>query len=32
MAEELQSEPDDAKAHRQWAQIEKMIFGLDYPD
>ncbi len=32
MVEELQSEPDDAKAHRQWKQIERMIFGVDYPD
>ena len=32
MVERFQSEPDDAKAHRQWKQIEKMVFGVDYPD
>lgn len=30
MVERFQSEPDDAKAHRQWMQIEKMVFGVDY--
>jgi len=28
----FQSEPNDAVAHRQWKQIERMIFGVDYPD
>jgi hypothetical protein len=32
MVEKFQSEPDDAKAHGQWKQIEKTIFGVDYPD
>ena len=32
MIEKFQSEPDNAKAHRQWKQVEKMIFGVDYPD
>ncbi len=32
MVERFQSEPDDFKAHQQWKQIEKMIFGVDYPD
>ena len=32
MVEEFQSEPDDAHAHQQWKQIEKMIFGVDYRD
>jgi hypothetical protein len=32
MVEKFQSEPDDAKAHQQWKQIEKTIFGVDYPD
>jgi hypothetical protein len=32
MVEKFQAERDDAKAHRQWKQIEKMVFGVDYPD
>jgi hypothetical protein len=32
MVERFQSEPDDARAHQQWKQIEKMIFGVDYQD
>lgn len=32
MVEKFQSEADDAKAHQQWKQIEKTIFGVDYPD
>ncbi|SPF36374.1 hypothetical protein SBA4_1870024 [Candidatus Sulfopaludibacter sp. SbA4] len=32
LVEKLQSEPDEAKAHQEWKQIEKMIFGVDYPD
>jgi hypothetical protein len=31
MVERFQSEPDDAKAHGQWKEIEKMVFGVDYP-
>ena len=31
MVERFQSEPDDAKAHRQWKEIEKMVFGVDLP-
>ena len=30
--EEFQSERDGAKAPRQRTQIEKMVFGVDYPD
>jgi hypothetical protein len=30
MLEIFQSEPDDAKA--QWNRIEKMIFGVDFPE
>lgn len=32
MVREFQSEPDGSRAHRQWKEIEKMIFGVDYPD
>jgi hypothetical protein len=32
MVERFQSEPNDAKAHRQWKEIEKIVFGVDYPD
>ena len=32
MVDRFQSEPDDANAHRQWKEIEKMVFGVDYPD
>jgi predicted CoA-binding protein len=28
----FQSESNEADAHRQWKQIEKMVFGVDYPD
>ncbi len=28
----FQSETDESDAHRQWKQIEKMVFGVDYPD
>lgn len=28
----FQSESDETGAHRQWKQIEKMVFGVDYPD
>jgi hypothetical protein len=27
-----QSEIDETDSHRQWQQIEKMVFGVDYPD
>jgi len=30
--ERFQSELDDAKAHRQWKEIEKIVFGVDYPE
>src|SRR5437870_433398 len=32
MIEKFQSEPDAVKAHQEWKQIEKIIFGVDYPD
>ena len=32
MVERFQSERDDVKAHRQWKEIEKMVFGVDYQD
>lgn len=32
MVGKFQSEPDEVKAHQQWKQIEKMIFGVDYPE
>jgi hypothetical protein len=32
MIDDFQSEPDEAEAHRQWKQIEKTIFGVEYPD
>ena len=28
----FQSESNETDAHRQWKQIEKMVFGVDYPD
>jgi hypothetical protein len=28
----FQSESNDNAAHQQWKQIEKMVFGVDYPD
>jgi hypothetical protein len=28
----FQSESDETAAHGQWKQIEKMVFGVDYPD
>jgi hypothetical protein len=28
----FQSEPDAARSHQQWKEIEKMVFGVDYPD
>jgi hypothetical protein len=28
----FQSEPDDKKAHQQWKQIEKEVFGVDFRD
>jgi hypothetical protein len=30
LIDEFQSTPDDVKAHRKWAEIEKMIFGVDF--
>ena len=32
MVERFQSESDEAKARRQWKEIEKMVFGVDYPE
>ena len=32
MVAQLQSEPDSAKSHQRWKQIEKLVFGVDYPD
>jgi hypothetical protein len=32
VVDRFQSEPNDGKAHRQWKEIEKMVFGVDYPD
>ncbi len=32
MVERFQSEPDPAKAHQQWKQIEKLLFGVEFPD
>jgi len=32
MIDEFQAEPDDARAHRQWKEIEKTVFGVEYPD
>ena len=29
---EFQSESDETDAQRQWKQIEKIVFGVDYPD
>jgi len=29
---EFQSESNEPDAHRQWKQIEKLVFGVDYPD
>jgi len=28
----FQSESNETNANRQWKQIEKMVFGVDYPD
>jgi hypothetical protein len=28
----FQSESNETDAHRQWKQIEKTVFGIDYPD
>jgi len=30
MVEKFQSESNDAKAHRQWKDIEKTIFGVSF--
>jgi hypothetical protein len=30
--DEFQREPDGARAHRQWKEIEKTVFGMEYPD
>jgi hypothetical protein len=28
----FQSESNEAESHHQWKQIEKTVFGVDYPD
>jgi len=30
LIDEFQSTPDDDKAHKQWKEIAKMIFGVDF--
>ena len=30
MVEEFQREPDNAKAHQKWKEIEKTVFGVEY--
>ena len=30
--DEFQSEPNDAKSHQQWKEIEKLIFGVEFND
>jgi hypothetical protein len=30
--EQLQSEPDEEKAHRQWKKIETSVFGVQFED
>ncbi|MFN0165964.1 MAG: hypothetical protein ACKV22_05980 [Bryobacteraceae bacterium] len=30
MVQEFQSEPDEAKAHQQWKDIEHMVFGVHF--
>lgn len=32
MVEAFQREPDSARAHQQWKEIEKTVFGVEYPD
>lgn len=32
MVQSFQAEQDDVEAHRQWAEIEEMIFGVRYRD
>ena len=32
MIDEFQAEPDGARAHRHWKEIEKTVFGVEYPD
>jgi acetolactate synthase regulatory subunit len=32
LVEEFQAEPNAVAAHRHWKQIEKAIFGVEYPD
>jgi predicted CoA-binding protein len=32
LVRKFQSESQEADAHRQWKQIENMVFGVDYPD
>jgi hypothetical protein len=32
MVDEFQSQPDEDKAHQQWKEIEKTVFGVEYLD
>jgi hypothetical protein len=32
LVEAFQSERDDDKAHQQWAEIEKVVFGVEFND
>jgi uncharacterized protein YbaP (TraB family) len=32
MVRQFQDEPDSVKSHKQWRQIEKEVFGVDYRD
>ena len=32
MVDEFQREPDYARAHRQWKEIEKTVFGVEFLD
>ena len=32
MVEKFQAEPNDAEAHQQWEEIEKVVFGVEFRD
>lgn len=32
LIKQFQAEPDSDKAQRLWKQIEKVVFGVEYPD
>ena len=32
MVENFQAEPNDAEAHQQWEEIEKVVFGVEFRD